>query len=269
MSESKRERIIRVRGTSMGTSNGVAKASISSGMLRKARTSMVTDGHVDDNGYPVVLNRQGLVDTIRKFCHIVAKRNGMDEDPSQVWVTVKETKEEHDGPSRYVIVIENEERLMQMPRTMAVIVVYKPTREMESLSVISDESIEWSADSPLTTDHTDRTVYYLGFISLMAEKTPGYDQEPEPQKEISVEELMQDVGGRVPDYLQEPIEIAGVPQETSEEVPPDGSQQQPEQKDKDKSYAGTWHNGKTKEEENQEESQLAEDMDLMADFADF
>lgn len=246
---------------SMGGSPVIAKASIGSDMLLRARSEISSMGTFDGNGYPEVRNRSGYVDTIQRFMGIVAKRGGIDEQPDQVWVAIREGSDE-DGnpmPPRYVIVIEDEERIMDLPRTLSVIMLFRPTREMESLSVISDEGITWSADSQMNTSHNNRTVYYMGFLSLMALKTKDFDKEPMPEQEMSADELMSDAIGTVPSQISSIPEIGGDDADDGEDGnAPDGDAEP---------YAGTWHNGKTKEQEDAQESAVMSD-DLMTTFED-
>lgn len=239
----------------------IAKASINSATLLNARQDVVRMGLIDGDGYPEVRNRNGYIDTILKFMRIVAKRNGQQDQPDQVWVTVREGDDD-DGnpiPPRYTIVIEDEERMMGTPRTLAVIMLYRPTREMESLSVIADDKITWSADTQRNTSHSKRTVYYLGFLSLMAAKTTDFDKEPMPEHEMSAEDLMSDAIGIVPAQLQSVPVIGNVEDDSGEAGEASGSA--------GSDYAGVWHNGRTKEEEDRQESQEFTD-DMMTTFED-
>lgn len=240
----------------------IAKASINSTTLLNARQNIVQMGLIDGDGYPEVRNRNGYVDTILKFMQIVAKRNEKQEQPDQVWITVREGNDD-DGnpiPPRYTIVIEDEERMMGTQRTLAVIMLYRPTREMESLSVIADDKITWSADTQKNTAHNKRTVYYLGFLSLMAVKTADFDKEPMPEHEMSAEDLMSEAIGIVPSQLQTVPVIGSVDDDNGETGEASGSA--------GTEYAGTWHNGKTKEEEDRQESQEFTN-DMMTSFEDF
>lgn len=227
-------------------------------MLKNARMQVISEGNIDNKGYPAILNYQGIVDTLRKFCKLIAEKSHVDAQPDQVWITIKETPEEHEGSARYAIVIEDEERLMGDARTIAVIMLYVPTREMESLSVFTDAGIQWSADNQATTMHADRTTYYLGFISLIAEKTPNYDKEPEPEYVLSTVELQSKAFGTIPTQLQPEPDI----NQQSDTIIMNNDETQEQGTDKD--YAGTWHNGQTKEQENKHEEEVVND--LQSDF---
>lgn len=240
----------------------IVKASINSSTLVGARNEIVHMGLIDGNGYPEVRNRSGYIDTLLKFARIVAKRNGVSDQPDQTWVTIREGNDEDGNPirPRYTIVIEDEERMMGMPHTLAIIMLYRPTREMESLSVIADDKITWSADTQMTTSHDRRTLYYLGFISLMATKTEDFDQEPMPEHEMSAQDLMSEAIGVLPEQLNE-LPVVGdddaVDNGEAGDAPSDGGTD----------YAGVWHNGRTKEQEDRQESEII-DNDMMTTFDD-
>lgn len=229
------------------------KASISSKMLIDAHTWLVQDGHADANGYPDVMNRQSFVDAFITFCDRIAKRKGLKTSPDQVWLNIVEAPDVHDSNPRYAIVIESEERLQNLPRTYSIIMVYKPTNEAESVSLVSDDEIVWSADNQMNTSHSNRTLYYLGFVSLIAEKTPGFDKEPEPENELNVTDFLSEVSGLPP---QELIKIPTTPSKHTEE-----EQQAESITNAQESHAGEWHNGKTKEQENAEETAIFDDLE--------
>ena len=226
----------------------IVKASINSTTLLNARDAIIKMGLIDDNGYPDVRNRNGFIDTCLKFMRIVAQRNGLKDLPDQAWVTIREGDDD-DGspiPPRYTIVLEDEERMMGAPRTLAVIMLYRPTREMESLSVIADDRITWSPDTQNNTAHDKRTAYYLGLLSLMATKTTAFDKEPMPEHEMSAQDLMSEASGVVPEQLQEMPVVGDTTDDSGEIGEAFGSAGM--------EYAGTWHNGQTKEQEDEQES---------------
>lgn len=223
------------------------KASISGNMLVDAHAWLVQDGHSDASGYPNVMNRQAFVDAFTAFCDKIAKRKGLKTPPDQVWLNIVEAPDVHDSAPRYAIVVENEERLQNLPRTYSIIMVYKPTNEAEAVSLVSDDEIVWSADNQANTSHSNRTLYYLGFVSLVARKTPDFDKEPIPERELNVTDFLAEVSGLPP---QELIKIPTTP---SEQVEPTTNEQE--------SHAGEWHNGKTKEQENVEETAIFDDLE--------
>lgn len=246
----------------MDDSPVIAKASINGTTLTNARNAIIQMGLIDGDGYPDVRNRNGFIDTCLKFMRIVAQRNGIKDTPDQVWVTVREGNDD-DGnpiPPRYTIVLEDEERMMGAPRTLAVIMLYRPTREMESLSVIADDRITWSPDTQRNTSHTKRTVYYLGFLSLMATKTTDFDKEPMPEREMNAQDLMSEAIGVVPEQLQEMPVVGGIADDDG-----DSGEAGVTSGSAGMEYAGTWHNGKTKEQEDEQESQEFTD-DMLTTF---
>lgn len=231
------------------------KATISSKILIDAHAWLIKSEHADINGYPEIMNKQSFVNSFILFCKKIAQKKGLKEIPDQVWLNIIEEPDIHSTDSRYSIVIENEERLQDLPRTYSIIMVYKPTNEAESVSLISDDEIVWSADNQINTNHSNRTLYYLGFISLITKKTPDFDKEPEPENELNITDFLSEISGVPP---QELIKIPTLPEKQKEE-----EKQQETVGNTQKSYDNEYHNmEKTELEDDLKTSFIEEESDM-------
>lgn len=230
-------------------------------MLDKAYKAFPV-GSMTDDGYPNVQDRQAFVNTLMGFMQNSAKKLADDAPPlDQVAFVLLDDGDKNKDDSKYTIVLEDETRIMNMPRTFGIILIYTPTNEAEAISMVSDERIVWSADNAQNTDHRERTLRYLGFMALMAEHTPNFDKQPEPEHEMSMEEFMSNVHGYLPESLINGPEIGS-------DVPTDDETQTNDLIGdmNDNVYASENHNGKTKEQENTEETDLFNDLET--DFND-
>ena len=185
---------------SMAAKNGIIDASVSSGMLRDSYDRGISDSRITPLSYPDVKNSEALSKGFDAFVRKIAKRQHI-ELPEQIRLhIIEDTDTDSDDndasqPSkytRYMIVIEDESHDKEsVGKSRSIIMVYTPTMEAEAASTVTDGGVEWSPDNMSNTLHKKRTMYYMGFLSLMAEKSPGYDTEPTPQEELASEDLVQ------------------------------------------------------------------------------
>lgn len=161
-------------------------------------------------GYPDVRNPQALIDGIRKFVADSARKQGIPV-PVETRLAITGRTDDDDlgdaasdrDATAYMAVIDDVTAANDGQTAYAVMMVRRDTMEMDAMSTITEEDVDWSADNMVETEHPRRTMLYMGFVSMLAEMSPGYDRDQEPDDELSVDELMKDVGdiGAIPPDL--------------------------------------------------------------------
>ena len=166
-----------------------------------------------DRDYPVVRNNEALVDGITKICRKITRRHII---PQYIVIYIMEKGNVSQDPNdaQHMFIIYNNLDSGDDNRTFAISLVYRPTSEIESESVISERDVRWSRDNLSNSMHPKRTEYYIGFVYMICESSPGFDEEPLPEYELTGEQLLAlGVDGELPPELID-ISLAPEQQET-------------------------------------------------------
>lgn len=177
-------------------------------MIEKTISSKLLENMYDsheaeyDGNYPVVKNPRALLSGISDIIQSVSD-NGLAPNDKILLHVIENTNDEFPEKSDYVITIEKyvesvdnayngKEKFAgsQFPPSYAVKLFYKPTMKMESISTFEEDKVIWSPDNMSNTQHPHRTKYYMGFAYLICEKSDGFDIEPLPENELTVEDLI-------------------------------------------------------------------------------
>lgn len=173
--------------------SGVLETTITEALLVNAYNEMrsVNGGAT---GYPDVHNPQAFVEGFRGFFEATAQSLGTPV-PKELRLNVIEKSNKSGDPNAadYMLVIDDVTGANDGAAAYAVLMVSRQTMELESASVIASDGVTWSAENMADTINPKRTMYYFGFIALMAKRSPGYDRDQEPEDELSINELMDDV----------------------------------------------------------------------------
>lgn len=159
------------------------------------------NGHADEYGgdYPVVLNNKALLDGITKVCKRITKSNVV---PKNVIIYITETNKPMRSvrDAEYVIVISDCSYYEDDGSpSYSIVMLYQPTREIEGRSDIDMREVSWSSDNMMNTEHPKRTQYYIGFIYMLCDASPGFDEEPMPEYELTGTELLElGIDGELP-----------------------------------------------------------------------
>ena len=155
--------------------------------------------HAQD--YPEVKNPSALLDGITG----VVKAIGEGRVPDNTILYVLEDEDDARDPRRaqYVITI-TKGNGPKTPEGYAIRLFYSKTQEGESISTFEENQVVWSPDNMKNTKHPNRTKYYLGFAYMLCDKSPGFDTEPMPEREITGAELLNIIKeGEIPPELIE------------------------------------------------------------------
>ena len=173
------------------------------------------------DGYPEVLNPSALFDGVASM---VEKLSGTGHPISNVMLYVIDADVNptlDPNNAEYIITITPDTTgatsLDDMPRGYAIRLFYARTSEMESVSTVEEDRVVWSPDDMSNTQHPRRTRYYMGFMYLVCEGAHGFDREPEPEVELTYEDLIE-LGLSDGDVPAEMIEIA-IPDEAEQLEP--------------------------------------------------
>ena len=171
------------------------------------------DKYSGENGddYPEVKNPAALLDGISG----VVRAIGDGRIPDNTILYILEDEEDAKDPrrSQYVITITHGNS-PKSPEGYAIRLFYSKTQEVESISTFEERQVVWSPDNMRNTRHPNRTKYYLGFAYMLCDKSPGYDREPMPEKELTGAEFLEYITeGELPPEL---IEIS-LPEEKEPE----------------------------------------------------
>ena len=172
------------------------------------------NSHADEYGsdYPVVLNNKALLDGITKVCKRITKSNVV---PKNVIIYVTETSKPMRSvrDAEYVIVISDCSYYEgDGSPSYSIVMLYQPTKEIEGRSDIDMREVSWSSDNMMNTEHPKRTQYYIGFIYMLCDASPGFDEEPMPEYELTGRELLElGIDGELPPEmidinLESPVE---------------------------------------------------------------
>lgn len=154
-----------------------------------------------DRDYPVVRNNEALVDGITRICRKITRRHII---PQYIVIYIMEKGNVSQDPNdaQYMFIIYNNLDSGDDNRTFAISLVYRPTSEIESESVISERDVRWSRDNLSNSMHPKRTEYYIGFVYMICESSPGFDEEPLPEYELTGEQLLAlGIDGELPPEL--------------------------------------------------------------------
>lgn len=220
-------------------------------------------------GYPDVHNPQALIDGIRKFVAETAQEKGVPVPVEVRFAITGRTSDESLGDAasdadatEYMAVIDDVTAANDGQTAYAVMMVRRDTMEMDAMSTITEEDVDWSADNMVETEHPRRTMLYIGFISMLAEKSPGYDRDQEPEDELSVEELMSDVGdmSAIPPDL---ISVGDNDLSLEPDAPDDMDAGDGVELDHDDTKgAGTSHNKKSNKQAEKENEEVIDDINV-------
>lgn len=143
------------------------------------------DGY--DSDYPEVKNPNALLDGIRS----IARAIGDGEIATNTLLYIIEDEDDLINPqnARYVMTLMTGKK-EHVGENFAIRLFYTGTNELESVSTIEENRVVWSADTMENTMHRTRTQYYLGFIYMLCDKSPGFDQEPVPENMLTIEDLI-------------------------------------------------------------------------------
>ena len=77
--------------------------------------------------------------------------------------------------------------------------LYQPTNDNEGRYHNYISEVTWSSDKMMNTEHPKRTQYYIGFIYMLCDASPGFDEEPMPEYELTGTELLElGIDGELP-----------------------------------------------------------------------
>ena len=171
-----------------------------------------------DSGYPEVKNPSALLEGITRFIQQFA--GGQIPDHSFIYVVEQPDTALSPENSKYFFML-SKKKSQHTGRTTgySLRMLYAPTHEVESISMIEEDKVVWSPDTMENTLHRIRTQYYMGFVYMLCLWSPGYDVEPTPEVEMTAAELLKYVKeGEIPSEL---IEISlDQPQEETGDVEP-------------------------------------------------
>ena len=149
--------------------------------------------------YPEVKNPAVFLDGVTKFIETVVESQDI---PDHTLIYVIEDDADGGEPEldgvRYIFLISKRFDDDGNPVGYALHLIYAPNMQAESVSVFEEDKVIWTPDTLENTEHMARTKYYMGFAYKLCEFSPGFDKDPEPESEITVEELLTYVTGTLP-----------------------------------------------------------------------
>lgn len=154
------------------------------------------------SGYPEVLNPPALLDGISS----AVKAIGDGEIPQTTMLYILEDEHDVKNPlsARYLLMINHHPGDAASSENYAIRLFYTGTNELESVSTVDESEVVWSPDTLENSQHKNRTKYYLGFVYLLCDKSPGFDEIPVAENELTVEDLIAlGVEGELPAELIE------------------------------------------------------------------
>lgn len=196
------------------------------GMIERTISAEILAGyyskHVDeyDGDYPDVLNPAALVDGIEELLRALG--GGFIPENTILYIVENDDDKINPHRVRYVITVYRGIGSNGGP-AYALRVFYNRTNEMEALSVFEEDQVVWASDTIYNTKHRDRTKYYLGFAYMLCDKSPGFDREPMPERELTGSELIAlGVQGELPPELidvvaPEEVEVSQAEEPAEEE----------------------------------------------------
>lgn len=158
------------------------------------------DGYNSD--YPEVRNPSALLDGVSS----VVKAIGDGMVPANTLLYVLEDEQDERDPmnARYVITLRHNVQTDESSENFAIRLFYTGTNELESVSSIEEDVVVWSPDNLENSQHKTRTKYYLGFVYMLCDKSPGFDVEADAEAELTLEDLIAlGVAGELPAELVE------------------------------------------------------------------
>lgn len=167
------------------------------------------------SGYPEVKNPSALLDGIAS----VTRAIGDGELPGHTLLYIIEDEQDLIDPlsARYIMTITKDISKSSLSDNFAIRLFYTGTGEVESISTIEEDRVVWSPDTLENSHHKTRTKYYLGFVYMLCDKSPGFDEEVMAESELTLEDLIAlGIEGELPNEL---IEIS-LPEEGEEEQLP-------------------------------------------------
>lgn len=165
--------------------------------------------------YPEVKNPAALLEGITSITQAI----GGGVLPSHTLLYILEDEQDRIDPlsARYIMTITKDISKSSLSDNFAIRLFYTGTGEMESISTIEEEQVVWSPDNLENSKHQTRTKYYLGFVYMLCDKSPGFDEEVVADTELTLEDLIAlGIEGELPSEL---IEISlDTEQQADEEV---------------------------------------------------
>lgn len=140
-----------------------------------------------DSDYPQVKNPSAIIEGIRSVMKAIG--DGAVPDNTLLYIIEDPQDEENPRGARYVLIV-TQGRFPDHCNDFAVKLVYTGTNEMESISTFEDNQVIWSPDTLENSHHKTRTKYYLGFIYMLCDKSPGFEEEPQAELELTLEDLI-------------------------------------------------------------------------------
>lgn len=165
--------------------------------------------------YPEVKNPAALLEGITSVTQAIG--DGVLSNHTLLYIIEDEQDKIDPLSARYIMTITKDISKTAMSDNFAIRLFYTGTGEMESISTIEEEQVVWSPDTLENSCHKTRTKYYLGFVYMLCDKSPGFDEEVVAETELTLEDLIAlGIEGELPSEL---IEIALPEEQEAEEVP--------------------------------------------------
>lgn len=141
-----------------------------------------------DSDYPEVNNPSALIEGTNAVLRVIG--NGQIYDNTLIYIIENEYDLANPNSCRYIIMVTKGHETIGETDRFAIKLFYNETGELESISTFEDNKVVWSPDKLSNSLHPLRTKYYMGFTYMLCEKSPGFQDEITPEKEMSVQELI-------------------------------------------------------------------------------